>query len=252
MILVGNEPCDDLSPGSRVPFVSTCLVRVVGTNRTVGRKEHLLKRLVFVVVAAAALAMPLVARAQDGTPAANATAPGLEECTVEPISLDRLTQLIGTPVPAVETEASPVASPTPFVMPEGEPADEATVAAITAAVREYIACLNAGDNARVLALYTDRGLLDLLGGAIVGGATAQQVLDALGTAQPLPEDQRTLLYGIDDVRVLPDGRVAALIIGDDLAKPNPPGPALIYFVEVDGRWLVDGFVPTEQIVTPTS
>jgi hypothetical protein len=94
-------------------------------------------------------------------------------------------------------------------------------------------------------------LREYLAGAIAGGSTAQQILDGLPPAQPLPADQRTLIYGIDDVRVLPDGRVAALVIGDDLSKPNPPGPALIYFVEVDGRWLGDGFVSTEEIVTPS-
>ena len=214
-----------------------------------------MKRLAILLVALAALATPLLARAQDATPvpspAANSLAPSPEECTVEPISPERLTQVIATPVPAVSPEATPVGSPTPFAMPAGQDADEATVAAITAAVREYIACINAGDLARALALYSDRGLRDLLGAALANGATAQQILDALPTAHPLPEDQRTLIYGIDDVRVLPDGRVAALVIGYDLSKPNPPGPALIYFVKVDGRWLVDGFVPTEEIVTPT-
>jgi hypothetical protein len=214
-----------------------------------------LKRLALLVVAIAALAMPLVARAQDATPVASPVAspfaPGPEECTGDPITLDRLTQLVGTPVAGVESEASPVASPTPFVMPEGEAADEATIAAITATIRGYLACLNAGDLARALALYSDQGLRDLFAGAIANGATAEQILDSLGTPQSLPEDQRNLLYGVDDVRVLPDGRVAALIIGDNLAEPGPPGPALIYFSQVDGRWLIDGFIRTEEIVTPT-
>ncbi len=210
-----------------------------------------MKSFAVIVVVVAALATPLVARAQDATPVANQIAPAPEECTVEPITLERLTLLTATPVPAAEPEASPVASPTPFAMPAGEPADEATVAAITAAARQYIACLNAGDNARVLALYSDRGLLDLFGGAIAGGATAQQILAALGPAQPLPEDKRNLLYGIEEVRMVPDGRIAALVIGDNLAEPGPPGPALFYFFQVEGRWLVDEIVATEQIVTPT-
>ncbi|HEY7032163.1 MAG TPA: nuclear transport factor 2 family protein [Thermomicrobiales bacterium] len=214
-----------------------------------------MKRLVIVVVAVAALAAPLLVRAQEatpvGSPTANPLAPAPEDCTVEPISLDRLTPLIATPVPAVEPAASPVGSPTPFAMPEGRQADEATVSAITAAVHEYFACVNAGDYARAFALFSDDLLREYLAGAIAGGSTAQQILDGLPPAQPLPADQRTLIYGIDDVRVLPDGRVAALVIGDDLSKPNPPGPALIYFVEVDGRWLGDGFVSTEEIVTPS-
>lgn len=213
-----------------------------------------MKRLALLLVAVAAFTIPVVARAQNATPVASPVgspfAPAPEECTVEPLTIDRLTQLMGTPVAGVATDASAEASPTPFVMPEGQEADEATVAAITAAAREYIACLNAGDYARALALYSDRGLRDLFAEAIANGATAQQILDSLGTAQPLPQDQQNLLYGVDDVRVLPDGRIAALIIGDNLAEPGPPGPALIYYVQVDGRWLIDGVVRTPDIVTP--
>jgi hypothetical protein len=213
-----------------------------------------LKRLALLVVAIASLAIPLGARAQDATPVASPVAspfaPGPDECTVEPITVDRLTQLVGTPVAGVQSDANPDASPTPFVMPEGEAADEATAAAIAATVRTYIACLNAGDFARALALYSDQGLRDLLAGAIANGATSQQILDSLGTPQPLPEDQRNLLYGVDDVRVLPDGRIAALVIGDNLAEPGPPGPALFYFSQVNGQWLIDSFVSTDEIVTP--
>jgi hypothetical protein len=181
------------------------------------------------------------------TPTVEGDVPSPEECTVEPISLERLAQLVATPVP--EPVASPEASPTPFAMPEGRPADNATVAAITATIREYIACINAGDLARVLALYSDRAIVELLGLPAGGEATAQEILDSLGTPQVVPDDQRTVLIRIDEVLVLPDGRVAALILGDDRANPRPPGPALVYFVEIEGRWMIDGFIPTEDIVT---
>jgi len=220
-----------------------------------------LKRLAFLMVAFVALAVPLVARAQDATPVASPEAtpvatslvPAPEECTVEPISVERLSRLMAAPdaSPITETEASPFASPAPFVMPEGQEADAATTAAITAAVREYVACVNAGDYARVMALMSDRLIRELFAVPLASGATPQEILDQLGSAQPLPENQRTLIYGVDDVRVLPDGRVAALVVGDDLSKPGPPGPALFYFVQLDGRWLVDGFVPTEEIVGST-
>jgi hypothetical protein len=213
-----------------------------------------LKRLALLLVAIAALAIPLVARAQGATPVASPVAspfaPGPEECTVEPITIDRLTQLVGTPVAGVESDDSATASPTPFAMPEGEAADEATAAAIAATVHTYIACLNAGDYPRALALYSDQGLRDLFATAVANGATAQQLLASLGSPQPLPEDQRNLLYGVDDVRVLADGRIATLVIGDNLAEPGPPGPALFYFSQVNGQWLIDSFVSTDEIVTP--
>jgi hypothetical protein len=206
-----------------------------------------LKRLVLIFVALVAVGLPGAARAQDATPSIEGDVPGPEECTVEPMSLDRLAQLVATPVP--EPVASPEASPTPFAMPEGQPADEATVAEITAAVRQFIACINAGDYARLLALYSDRAIAEIVLAPIGGQATAQEILDSLGAPQVLPDDQRTVLIRIEEVRVLPDGRVAALIFGDDRSNPRPPGPALVYFVEIEGRWLVDGFIPTEDIVT---
>jgi hypothetical protein len=213
------------------------------------------KSVILVIVAAAfaALAAPLVARAQDATPVVGSLAPAPEECTVAPITAERLNLVIAgasaTGTPEAVAEASPIASPTAFTMPEGTPADEATYTAISAAVREYIACINAGDVAKALALYSDTGLSDILAGAIAQGATGEQILASFGTPAPLPPDQVTRLYGIDAIVIMPDGRAAALVIGDDLTKPSPPGPALIYFVQVNGAWLVDGFIPTEQIVT---
>lgn len=212
-----------------------------------------MKYVILVIVAIAALATPLVARAQEATPVVGSLAPAPEECTVAPITVERLNLVISgagaTGTPEAVVEASPVASPTAWAMPEGTPADEATFAAVSAAVREYIACINAGDVAKVLALYSDAGLADILAGAIAQGATGEQILASFGTPSPLAPDQVTRLYGIDAIVITPDGRAAALVIGDDLTKPSPPGPALIYFVQVNGAWLVDGFVPTEQIVT---
>jgi hypothetical protein len=206
-----------------------------------------LKRLALIGVALIALVVPAVARAQDATPVPSPDVPAPEECTVEPISEEHLAQLVATPVP--EGMATPEASPTPFAMPEGTPADEATITEITAAVRQFIACINAGDLPRVLALYSDRAIVEIFLAPIGGQATAREILDQLGAPQVLPEDQRTVLIRVDEVRVLPDGRVAALIFGDDRSNPRPPGPALVYFVKVEGRWLIDGFVPTEDIVT---
>lgn len=212
-----------------------------------------MKYVILAIVAIAAFATPFSARAQESTPVSGPLAPAPEECTVAPITVERLNLVISgasaTGTPEAVVEASPAASPTAFTMPEGTPADEATYTAVSAAVREYIACINAGDIAKVLALYSDTGLSDILAGAIAQGATGEQILASFGTPAPLPPDQVTRLYGIDAIVITPDGRAAALVIGDDLTKPSPPGPALIYFVQVNGAWLVDGFVPTEQIVT---
>lgn len=219
-----------------------------------------MKYLVLVIFALAAFATPLVAQAQDATPVATPLAPSPAECLVAPISAERLNSaLSGTSpaataevsTPVVITEPIPSASPTAFTMPEGTTPDDATAAAVSTAVRQYLACVNAGDFAKVLALYSDAGLRSLLSQATEQGITGDQVLASFGTPQPLPDDRVTLLYGIDEIVILPDGRAAALVVGDDLSEPGPPGPALLYFSLVEGAWLVDGFVSTDQIV-PTS
>ena len=60
------------------------------------------------------------------------------------------------------------------------------------------------------------------------------------TPTALPEEARVSLLAVEDVRLLPDGRVAGLFqVYDPFA--DEPGPARFYWVfeEVDGRWLID-------------
>ncbi|HET8521667.1 MAG TPA: hypothetical protein VFL82_00445, partial [Thermomicrobiales bacterium] len=86
------------------------------------------------------------------TAAAPATAtistPSPDECIVAPRSL---------PLPdGAATPTTPEAMAPEFVTPTGTPADNAVEQAVTVTVRESVACANAGDLLRGLALYTDR------------------------------------------------------------------------------------------------
>ena len=160
--------------------------------------------------------------------------PGPEECTVPPRTLEEIETLAKTPPaePPVVSEAG------------GEPADEATRAAITATARELVACSNGGDILRRLALYSD----DRLRFAYPDGPTrALELIAESPLALPLPE--RVALVRVEDVRYMTNGRVRALVTIDNpashshdpqtAATASQQEVARLIFIEEAGRWRVD-------------
>ncbi|MDQ4045020.1 MAG: hypothetical protein M3173_06190 [Chloroflexota bacterium] len=127
-------------------------------------------------------------------------------------------------------------------LPPGEPADEETAAAVSATLQELQACFEAGQFARAFALMTD-DLVPLFGPQ--EGETLEQARDLLeaqiaaGVPAPAAVDvsaeEATQLH---DVRVLEDGRVGGVLEEEDEA-------VFVIFEQVDGRWLVDDFIPVE-------
>lgn len=173
-----------------------------------------------------------------GSPGIAAEPPGAEECRVEPRDAAAIARLAGTPRAELAATPDPVGSPAPFEPPAGEPADPATVEAVTATVRELTACGNAGETARVYALYTDAGLLRFLAQE---GTSAEGTADQIATpdaielptgASPVP--------ALEAVRLLPDGRVGAvLVIGTERVESR----SYVVFRLVGDRYLVDDLVP---------
>jgi hypothetical protein len=116
----------------------------------------------------------------------------------------------------------------------GEPADEETVTGIIATAREVTACINAGDQIRIDALYTDEYFFRQ---AATGGPPSKQFIEFLQSpATPLPEAQRVAFFGVRDVEVLPDGRVRALI---GFHFPPDDVAYLAILVREGDRWLID-------------
>ncbi len=173
--------------------------------------------------------------AQVGTPTAGSDAPTSKECTVAPRSENELRALFretaATPVPD-----SLVASPAPATPPAGVPADEQTVAAITATWRQYLACLTAGDQPRMFALLSDDMVRRQFVVDIAFGVT-EDALFAYFAATPvaLPSEQPVSFGPFEDVRVLSDGRVAVVGPGD-----QGRGDVRIFIKEGDG-WLLDNW-----------
>ena len=129
--------------------------------------------------------------------------------------------------------------------PEAKPADAAALTGLTATVRELVACSNAGDVLRRLALYSDARVRESY------PEGPNEVLRQLAaTPVPVPASERVALLEIRDAVMLPDGRVQAVVLIDNPLQhthgPSDPGGAnpqteraTLLFVEEMGRWRID-------------
>jgi hypothetical protein len=94
-------------------------------------------------------------------------------------------------------------------LPQGQPADEATIAVIEAVERQRVACWNANDWRRLFAYYTDEFVRATLAEY---GPDADEEIAADFLASPQPWDRRDWLpVRVRDVRLLRDGRAAAIV-----------------------------------------
>ena len=170
--------------------------------------------------------------AQEGTPTAGLDV-SAAECSVAPRSEDELRTLFRA-VAATPILDSPDASPTPAVPPTGAPADEQTVAEINATWRQVVACISAGDQARMFALFSDAMVRRQFVVDVAFGVTEDALFAYLAaTPVPLPPDPSVPFVPFDDVRVLSDGRVAAL-------GPGEQGRGEVRIFVKDGdRWVLD-------------
>lgn len=189
--------------------------------------------------------------AQDATPGATPDVPPPSECLVEPVDPSALLPLLSG-----GGQASPLltASPTPpEALPQGPPATRAEVAAITAAVRELVACANLQDPLRLVALLTDdfKGAL-AVAALQVGEEGAEELVGRfpvpIGNVDP---NRPVEMIPIRDARLLPDGNVGA-ILEPTVAGVEARPIFFVVFEPVGDRWLVDDvvLVDTGIPVTP--
>jgi hypothetical protein len=144
-----------------------------------------------------------------------------------------------------EVDATAEATPgTGLALPEGTPLDDATREAVEQSMIINVACINTGSTLLTMAAYSEEALARLVAGA---GPVSQELYESLGTIEAIAEEDRTVIYEFQDMVMLEDGRVAAIIIGDDQADDSAPaGPTLFYLVEKDGHWYIDDFInPSE-------
>jgi hypothetical protein len=184
------------------------------------------------------------ASAQNSSAAATPVIADPAECLIEPRPREDFMALTEATPGVLQSEIQGIAVATPIMPTGGVPADPSIVAAVTETVEESVACLNAGDIARFTALYTDEAFfLAYGGGEITDPELAEQQLASLATPQPLPPDERVGIPAIRDVRVLPDGRVTAIISTTD-------GESLAVLSRSDGRYLYDWSYDLSTAATP--
>jgi len=176
--------------------------------------------------------------AQVGTPVADRDAPAPADCRGAPRAYDTFV-LLATPGPV--SSPPPVPSGAPGGLPAGEPADPATVAGITATIREVLACRNAGDLLRSLALYSDPFLRPLLAAS---GPLPPAAYARFATPQAIGPESWVALLAIHDARLLVDGRAGAVVVVDDPTAASGPRITadFLVFVRAGDRWLLDATI----------
>jgi len=181
---------------------------------------------------------PRGVHAQDATPAPDFVTPDPSECTVTPRTVDDLRSFLATATPEAATPAEVIASPTAFVVPEGTPADAETVAAVTATVREVTACLNANAFRQVFALYTDA----YMARSFVEQGIAPEAVELFATPLPAMSADEWQSFAVQDVVVLPDGRVGARVLGHSQIGDGSDFEQYFLFREENGRYFVDDII----------
>lgn len=168
----------------------------------------ILKRSISLAAAAmiiTGVALPTAAQ-DDSDSGATAAIPMPEECVVEPRDQAEIEEILASSQPA-----APLASGLP--VPLGTPADDDTKTEITELVRQFVACLNAGDAARAAALVTESGLVGFYGVAAADDSVEVQAPE--GEVMARADDEMLRLRAVTDVSVMDDGRLGAFVLLND-------------------------------------
>jgi hypothetical protein len=179
---------------------------------------------------------------------------------VENMTIDQFRPLVvSTIVPSpIASPAVPeaIGTPSPFALPTGSPADDATIAVVTARVVELAACINAENTLGFYGQFSPDSVRQQLEGQDITDAD----VDSLAAITPVasPPDRWVTVIDIREVQVLPDGRVGALVdtlfplVSADIQTDH------FTFANIDGLLLIDTIVegletvypPTATLATP--
>ena len=185
---------------------------------------------------------------QQATPAVPVASPvaspvATAECSVAPRTVGGIAEII---TEAALANSTVFAAPIPYTRPAGTPADEAAVAGVTETVQQLVACVNVGDFMRFLGLFSDAGLRRY--------AVALQLPMTADDTRLVPDpsvNDQLALGSIEDILVLPDGRISVLVHLNVLADTENPNYDLqLILVRVDDRWPIDEFIQIEPAATP--
>jgi len=123
--------------------------------------------------------------------------PDPAECTLTPRTTEELAALAASPDQTATDALAAARIDATLTVPEGALADAATTAAVLQTYRLMVACFNAGNDLAAYALWSDKALRQI------------QAQPPTGEQTPVPEGERSA-FRLTEVRLLPDGRVAAV------------------------------------------
>lgn len=183
--------------------------------------------------------------AQDAT--ATPDVPTAQDCDVSPVDVSTLLSSAG----AADLN-SPLFTTQPVAeadLPQGPAATDEELEGVTGTVRNLVACANALDPLRILALISERYTGELASAAL---AAQQQpeLAEQLLTRFPVPlgavdSGEPVAMIPVRDARLLPDGRVGVILEAEVPSAGGAPVTALFFvaFVDENDRWLVDEVTP---------
>jgi len=126
----------------------------------------------------------------------------------------------------------------------GVPADELTVAGVLSTLDAWVSCANARDTARLYGLFSDAGLLWLFAPNADHDRFFTGVAGLADPASPVPPDPLAPLP-LAAVRLLPDGRVAAIVAFLDEPGGRDTFIRSVWFMsQVEDQWLIDEILPS--------
>ncbi len=180
-------------------------------------------RTLFAGAAAAIIAMPGLAGAQDGTDIGGdllPLTPGEGQCVVEnPRTIEEIQAIADASEPVDPAEVNLIAEGTPVtnIPSSAAPADEATLTAITSTLVTWYGCINSGNLLSAAALETDGLIAQQITTGLSLTSTeldeGQTLIDILG-AEPvaLEGDQQFTINEIRDVIVFRTGDARAQVV----------------------------------------
>lgn len=183
--------------------------------------------------------------AEDASPRPDV--PAAADCDVSPVDVSLLLSSAGAAdlnSPLFTTE--PVAEAD---LPQGPAATDEEIAGVTNTVRNLVACANAVDPLRILALISE-GYTGQLASAALAAQQRPDLAEQLLTRFPVPlgavgSGEPVAMIPVRDARLLPDGRVGVILEAEVPSMGGDTVTALFFvaFVNDDDRWLVDQVTP---------
>lgn len=195
-------------------------------------------RIALRVAALVGLALLLAAPAQAGGRAETPVVAAPGRCDVEPRSAADLAALANATPRPTEPPIQPNPMGTPVATPPLAPPD--VVAGVAATMAEFVACSNAGESARVLALFSDDLFL-----AFFGGLSAEDLGTMRTPTAAVPPEDPIAEVAVEDVRLLPGDRVSAIVRLDGV-----PSRVVLVRAGDRGHYLIDAIDDLPGEATP--